>query len=65
MEAKKLLWDICSNELPPFIEIKNTDRRTSSEANVCDIFDGISKPDDNDNENFGARKVDKLPEREP
>ena len=59
-EAKRLLWETCVNDLQPYTERKNTDKRSSTDANIADIFDAIVKLDDlNKLPNFAAKKIDR------
>ena len=66
VEAKKLLWEIKGSELQAYSERKNTDKRSSSDANISDIFDGLTKLDILDQiPIFVAKKMDRIPKREP
>ena len=66
LTAKKLLWELKSDFLGPYNERKSTVNRSSSEANLNDIFDGLQTLDTIDQiPNFVAKNIDKIPERQP
>ena len=52
--------------MDPYTERKNTENRSSQEANINDISDALQKLDEQDNvPSFAARSIDKLPDRQP
>ena len=58
---KKILWTLCSNHLANFIDLKNTDKRLSAEAN-----DGLLKLDAIDKlPNFETKQPNKIPDQQP
>ena len=64
--AKKTLWDIAGEQLGNYIERKTSEKRTSGDANITDIFEALSKLDYMDKmPNFVAKNVDLLPDRQP
>ena len=64
--AKKMLWDLCSDSLEPYTERRNTENRTSQEANISDIFDALCKLDALEKTPvFVARDVSMIPDRQP
>ena len=66
INSKKILWTLCSNHLDNFIDRKNTDKRSSAEANIQDIMDGLLKLDAiNKLPNFVAKQLNKIPDRQP
>ena len=66
LEAKKLLWNIDDLNLGNFIERRDSDKRSCSEANINDILDALIKLDSEQNlPNFVAKNIDKLPDRQP
>ena len=66
LKSKKHLWDVCSKNLSPYTERKTTDKRSSSEANLADIFKGIKELDSGCClPNFVAKNLERIPERQP
>lgn len=66
LNAKKLLWNMCSDELPTYTERRDTEKRSGSDANVSDILEGIIKLDNIEKlPNFVAKQIDRLPKRGP
>ena len=64
--AKKLLWDLCHEFLDPFIERRNTENRSSRDANISDIFDALRKLDGLEKiPVFVARDMSMVPDRQP
>ena len=64
--AKKCLWQLCSRDLEPFVDKKPSDKRSSNEANLVDIFDALLKLDANEKlPNFVAQNIEKIPDRQP
>ena len=64
--AKKMLWALCSDSLEQYIERKSTDKRSSVEASINDIFEALSKLDILGKvPTFVAKNIDKLPSRQP
>ena len=62
ISSKKILWNLCEPDLGPYIERKSTDKRTSLEANLNDVFEAFSKLDSIDKMPiFAARELNRLP----
>ena len=66
LNSKKNLWNICEEWLEPFSDRKNTDKRTSGEANTNDIFEGLTKLDSLGKlPTFVAKSLNRIPDRHP
>ena len=64
--AKRLLWKISGTKLDAFSERKTTITRTSSEANINDIFEALQKLDSIECiPNFVAKDLNRVPDRQP
>ena len=65
ISAKKLLWTLCSNELEAYTDHKSTDKRSSSEAHLDDIFQALNELDSiNKLPTFVAKNIDIIPYRQ-
>ena len=66
IEAKKLLCGINKESLGPYVERRNSGRRSCSEAALDDIVEAMQKLDLSDNlSNFVTKNVQKIPDRQP
>ena len=60
------IWQLCDKYLEPYTERKNTEKRSSSKANISDIFEALIKLDSKEMiPTFVALNVDNLPDRQP
>ena len=60
------MWTLCASDLESYTQCKNTDKRSSSEAHIKDIFDALVKLDSiNKLPSFVAKNLDQLPNRQP
>ena len=65
ISAKKLLWNLCSSDLNPYVERKNSDRRTCTEASLDDIFKALVQLDMASKlPLFAAKNVERIPDRQ-
>ena len=65
-DAKKLLWEVANDKLGPMIERKSSSKRSCSEANIDDIFEGLGKLDASQSlPLFVAKNIDMIPSRQP
>ena len=66
LEAKRRLWKIENHNLGTFVERRDSDNRTCSEANFTDIADALIKLDAEQKlPNFLVKNIEKLPGRHP
>ena len=66
VEAKKVLWSECPDDLGTMPERKSTERRKASVAHVDDIISALIKLDALNNiPEVLARNIDRLPDRQP
>ena len=64
--SKKMLWSLCSDSLESYTERKTSDKRSSADAHINDIFDALLKLDIISKvPSFVAKNIDKLPDRQP
>ena len=64
--AKKLLWEVAGDKLGPMTDRKSSARRSCSEVNIDDIFEGLCKLDASQSlPVFVAQNIDMIPSRQP
>ena len=64
--AKKALWDVATDDIGPLVKRNNTCRRTTSVANINDIFDALIKLDSLSKlPKFVAVNLSRVPDRQP
>ena len=66
LNSKKILWTLGSEFLETYKDRKNTEKRSSTEANLQDIIDALLVLDSCDKlPVFVARELNKIPDRQP
>ena len=66
LDAKRVLWEICSAELGPCPSRQSSENRTATYANMEDIFAAVKKLDAKDKvPEIVAKDLDKLPDMKP
>ena len=65
LSAKKLLWDLKPDPLGQWTDRKTSEKRSSAEANINDIFDALLLLDSSGDITFVALNMEKIPERHP
>ena len=64
--AKRVLWDVCKDDLGPWEDRRGSDARTAKHAHIEDIMAAAKKLDAKEKlPDIVAKNLDKVPDRQP